>query len=63
MVALCVVLGFIAAPISICFANNLTYPLLMKTDLPSFICGAFIFSLIGCGVPVGFLFLSLYFLW
>ena len=63
MVALCVVLGFIAAPISICFANNLTYPLLIRTDLPSFLCGAFIFSLIGCGVPVEFLFLSLYVLW
>ena len=63
MVVLFVVLGVIAAPVSICFANNLTYPLLMRTDLPSFICGAFIFSLIGCGVPVGFLFLSLYFLW
>jgi len=63
MVALCVVLGVIAAPISICFANNLTYPLLMRTDLPSFIFGALIFSLIGCGVPVGFLFLSLFLLW
>ena len=63
MVALCVVVGVIVAPVSIFLANNLTYPLLIRTDLPPFICGAFIFSLIGCGVPVGFLFLSLYFLW
>ena len=63
MVILCVVLGFITTAVSISFANNLTYPLLMRTDLPSFVCGAFIFSLIGCGVPVGFLYLALYFLW
>ena len=58
----CLILSVLTAPVAICFANNLAYPLLMKTDLPSFIMGAFVFSFIGCGVPVAFLFLSLYFL-
>lgn len=62
MVVLCVVVGVIALTFFICFANNLAYPLLVRADLPSLIIGALIFSLVGFGLPVSFLFLSLYFL-